>query len=83
MNYIKYLNTLRVYNYIYLIYMKNLGQRIKIQVKKEVKITGVCALLERRVTSFGTGAKVDCLKEYIGKKVYLVIVENDSKAGVK
>ncbi len=51
------------------------GKRnVKISVKKEVKITGVCAFFERRVTRFGTGAKVDCLKEFIGKKAYIVIV---------
>ncbi|MBU1976528.1 MAG: DUF2080 family transposase-associated protein, partial [Nanoarchaeota archaeon] len=25
------------------------------------------------VTKFGTGAKVDCPKEYLGRKVYLLI----------
>jgi putative transposon-encoded protein len=28
---------------------------------------------EKKVTPFGTGAKVDCPKEYLGRKVYLVI----------
>lgn len=58
-------------------------QNLKIRVKKEVKITGVCAFFERRVTSFGTGAKVDCLKEFIGKKVYLVIVEDEDTGDLK
>ena len=31
--------------------------------------------MERSVTKFGTGAKVDCPKWYSGKKVYLVITE--------
>jgi len=30
-------------------------------------------LIEKSVTKFGTGAKVDCPKEYIGRKVYLLI----------
>jgi len=30
-------------------------------------------LIEKTVTKFGTGAKVDCPKEYIGRKVYLLI----------
>ncbi|MBU2638036.1 MAG: DUF2080 family transposase-associated protein [Nanoarchaeota archaeon] len=30
-------------------------------------------LIERTVTKFGTGAKVDCPKEYLGRKVYLLI----------
>ncbi|RLJ00054.1 MAG: hypothetical protein DRP03_01875, partial [Candidatus Aenigmatarchaeota archaeon] len=32
--------------------------------------------LVRRVTRFGNGAKVDCPKEYLGRKVYLVIVKD-------
>lgn len=31
----------------------------------------------REVTPFGTSAKVSCPKEYLGRKVYLVFLEND------
>ncbi len=30
-------------------------------------------MIEKKVTKFGTGAKVDCPKEYLGRKVYLII----------
>jgi len=30
-------------------------------------------MIEKKVTKFGTGAKVDCPKEYLGRKVYLLI----------
>ena len=30
-------------------------------------------IIEKRVTKFGTGAKLDCPKEYLGKTAYLVI----------
>jgi len=30
-------------------------------------------LIEKKVTRFGTGAKVDCPKEYLGRRVYLLI----------
>jgi len=30
-------------------------------------------IIEKKVTKFGTGAKVDCPKEYLGRKVYLLI----------
>ena len=30
-------------------------------------------IIEKKVTKFGTGAKVDCPKEYIGRDVYLII----------
>ena len=33
----------------------------------------VIGFLERRVTRFGNGAKVDCPKEFLGKRVYLVV----------
>ncbi|MCJ7719697.1 DUF2080 family transposase-associated protein [Candidatus Bathyarchaeota archaeon] len=29
--------------------------------------------LIKKVTPFGTGAKVDCPKEYIGRTVYLIV----------
>jgi putative transposon-encoded protein len=32
-------------------------------------------IIDKTVTRFGTGAKVDCPKEYIGRKVYLIIRE--------
>ena len=57
--------------------------KVKIEKSKEIRISGVCGFIERKVTSFGTGAKVDCLKEFIGKKVYLVIVEDDTTNGCK
>lgn len=34
---------------------------------------GVIGFIEKRVTPFGTGAKVDCPREYLGRRVYLVI----------
>ena len=30
-------------------------------------------IIEKKVTKFGTGAKVDCPKEYMGRDVYLII----------
>ena len=32
-------------------------------------------IIEKKVTKFGTGAKVDCPKEYLGRKVYIIIRE--------
>ncbi|MEW5996178.1 MAG: DUF2080 family transposase-associated protein [Candidatus Micrarchaeota archaeon] len=33
-------------------------------------------MIEKRVTSFGTGAKVDCPKEYRGRRAYLLICKD-------
>ena len=30
-------------------------------------------IYEKKITKFGTGAKIDAPKEYIGKKVYVLI----------
>ena len=33
----------------------------------------VIGFFKKKVTNFGTGAKVDCPKEYLGKTVYVVV----------
>lgn len=48
---------------------------IKLNTKKELKIRNMTGFLKRKVTKFGTSAKVDCPKEYLGKTVYLVITD--------
>jgi len=30
-------------------------------------------IIEKKVTKFGSGAKVDCPKEHLGKKVYIIV----------
>ena len=47
--------------------------KTKITEKTEIKVTGIAGFLEKKVTPFGNGAKVDCLKEHIGKRAYLII----------
>ncbi len=47
--------------------------KIKLKEKTEVKVTGIVGFLEKKVTAFGNGAKVDCPKEFIDKRVYLII----------
>ncbi len=46
---------------------------IKINAKTEVKVKNILGFFKRKVTKFGTSAKVDCPKEYLGKTVYLII----------
>jgi putative transposon-encoded protein len=48
--------------------------KVEIKTKSELKLKNIKGFIEKRVTAFGTGAKVDCPKEYLGKKVYLVII---------
>jgi len=51
-------------------------KKVKFELTTELKLTGILGFIKRKVTPFGNGAKVDCPKEYLGKTVYLVIVEN-------
>ncbi len=50
-------------------------RRVTLKRQTEIRIRGVVSFIIRRVTPFGTGAKVDCPKEYLGKEVYLIIKE--------
>lgn len=53
---------------------------IKLNTKTALKITNILGFLKRKVTKFGTSAKVDCPKEYLGKDVYLIIINKNEKA---
>ena len=48
-------------------------KKLKITRQTEIKVTGIIGFFEKKVTPFGTGAKVDCPKKYLGKKAYLII----------
>ena len=51
---------------------------IPLELKTKLKIEGIRGFIKRKVTPFGTSAKVDCPKEYLGHDVYLVILENET-----
>ena len=50
-------------------------KRVKIINKSKLILHGIKGFIERKVKPFGTSARVDCPKEFIGRKVYLVIVD--------
>ena len=52
---------------------------IPIELKTKLKVEGIRGFIKRKVTPFGTSAKVDCPKEYLGHEVYLVILEHGTK----
>jgi putative transposon-encoded protein len=52
---------------------------VRIEVDTELHLKNLRGFLIRKVTPFGTGAKVDCPKEFLGKTVYLVIVDGTEK----
>ena len=43
--------------------------------KRLVLTEEIEGFFKKKVTPFGTGAKVDCPKEFLGKNVYVVIVK--------
>ena len=60
-----------IYINTYYIAMK----RIIINKGKLVLTQNVIGFFQKKVTKFGTGAKVDCVREYIGKTAYVVICD--------
>lgn len=50
-------------------------RKIKITKRTIFLKDDVIAIIEKVVTPYGNGAKVDCLKEYIGKRAYIVVLK--------
>jgi putative transposon-encoded protein len=48
-------------------------KKVKTEMTTQLIVEGIEGYMERKVTRFGNGAKIDCPKEYLGKKVYVVI----------
>lgn len=45
----------------------------------ELKIGPINGYFERIVSKFGNGAKIDCPKEFLGKKVYVIVGPDKSE----
>ena len=50
-------------------------KRVKIIKKSTLTLKGIKCFLEREVKPFGTSARIDFPKEFIGKKVYVIIAD--------
>ena len=50
-------------------------RRIGIEEGKLVLTDNVIGFFQKTVTPFGNGAKIDCPKEFLGRTVYVVVVE--------
>lgn len=50
-------------------------RRVKITKRSTLTLKGINGFLERIVKPFGTSARIDFPKEFIGKKVYVVVIE--------
>ncbi|MFO8110003.1 MAG: DUF2080 family transposase-associated protein [Thermoplasmata archaeon] len=56
-------------------------KKVKMNPTTKLTIEGIAGFIERKVTPFGTGAKVDCPKEHLGKRVILVVLKNEKDGG--
>jgi len=54
-------------------------KRVPITPETDLRIKNIRGFYIRKVTRFGTSAKVDCPKEHLGKTVYLVILNHDDE----
>ncbi len=50
-------------------------KRVKVVEKSTLTLKGIKCFIEREVKPFGTSARIDFPKEFIGKKVYVVVVD--------
>lgn len=50
-------------------------RKVDFKVATELRITGIVGFMKREVTWYGSGAKVTCPKEFLGKTAYLVITD--------
>lgn len=56
-----------------------MARTVKLEVETSLHLKNLRGFLVKKVTPFGTGAKVDCPKEFLGKTVFLVIVDGTDK----
>ena len=54
-------------------YISRFMRTIKMANEKLHLVDDIDIIYEKKITKFGTGAKVDAPKEFIGKKVYVLI----------
>jgi putative transposon-encoded protein len=52
-------------------------RKVNIKIDNEITVKNIQAYMERTVTKFGSGAKVDCPKEFLGKKAFLIIKKDE------
>ena len=48
-------------------------RKIKTTISNEIKVKNIKGYFEHKVTRFGTGAKIDCPKEYLGCEVVILV----------
>ena len=52
---------------------------VEFHKETELKVKNIKGFMKRKVVISGTSAKVNCPKEYLGSKAYLIILENEPR----
>jgi len=50
-------------------------RKVNVILKSTLILKGIKCFLEREVKPFGTSARIDFPKEFIGKKVYVIVTD--------
>jgi putative transposon-encoded protein len=50
-------------------------RKVKIITKSSITLKGIRCFLEREVKPFGTSGRIDFPKEFIGKKVFVIVAD--------
>jgi len=53
-------------------------RKIKTTISNEIKVKNIKGYFEHKVTKFGTGAKIDCPKKYLGSEVVVLVRKKKS-----
>lgn len=55
--------------------MKKTSNKMELRVNRALELVDnqIETLFEKTVTKFGSGAKIDCPKEHLGKQVYVIV----------
>ena len=48
-------------------------RKVQIETKSKISFENIEGYYIKTVTKYGTGAKIDCLKEHLGKTAYVII----------
>lgn len=53
--------------------LRKSSMKLMVSSRMELVDDDVDSFFEKTVTAFGSGAKIDCPKEHLGKKVYVIV----------
>jgi len=48
-------------------------KKINTTISNKIEVENIKAYFEHKVSKFGTGAKIDCPKEYLGREVVVIV----------